>query len=68
MSAPGVLANDTDADSDPLTAIKASDPAHGALTLNSNGSFTYVPTTGYTGPDSFTYRAIDGKTSRTLPP
>src|SRR5439155_1236304 len=30
----GVLANDTDADGDPLTASLASGPAHGTLTLN----------------------------------
>src|SRR5205085_1830658 len=32
------------------------------LTLNPNGSFTYVPNTGYSGSDSFTYRAYDGAT------
>ena len=36
---PGVLANDTDADlpANTLTAVKVTDPAHGSLTLNSNG-------------------------------
>ncbi|MFO0869322.1 MAG: Ig-like domain-containing protein [Pirellulales bacterium] len=56
----GVLANDTDTNSDPLTAALVAGPAHGTLTLNANGSFTYTPTTGYTGSDSFTYRANDG--------
>ena len=60
VAAPGVLSNDTDADSNPLTAIKVSDPAHGTLTLGSNGSINYVPTAGYNGPDSFTYKANDG--------
>src|SRR5207248_589334 len=32
---------------------------HGTLALNSNGSFTYTPTTGYVGTDSFTYHAKD---------
>jgi VCBS repeat-containing protein len=59
-AATGVLANDTDANSDALTAIKVSDPAHGIVTVNANGSFTYTPTAGYTGPDSFTYKANDG--------
>ncbi len=63
VAAPGVLSNDTDADADTMTAIKTSDPAHGALTLNINGSFSYTPTAGYSGPDSFTYRASDGKHS-----
>ena len=60
VAAPGVLGNDTDANGDPLTATKVSDPAHGALTLNGNGSFTYTPAAGYHGPDSFTYKANDG--------
>src|SRR5262249_31097222 len=65
VSAPGVLSNDTDADNDPLTAVKASDTAHGTLNLNSNGSFTYVPATDFTGTDSFTYFANDGQLNST---
>jgi len=60
VSAPGLLGNDTDADHDPLTAIKLSDPAHGALTFHADGSFTYTPAANYNGPDSFTYEAHDG--------
>jgi VCBS repeat-containing protein len=60
-SAPGVLSNDTDADGDSLTASQVSGPSHGTLSLASNGSFTYTPTTSYTGTDSFTYRAYDGQ-------
>ena len=56
----GVLSNDTDAQSNPLTALLNTGPTQGALLLNTNGSFTYTPATGYTGPDSFTYRANDG--------
>ena len=61
VAAAGVLANDSDADGDPISAQLASGPAHGTLALNSNGSFTYTPTSGYHGPDSFTYRASDGR-------
>ncbi len=60
VSAPGVLSNDTDADGDPLTAVLVSGPAHGTLTLNSNGSFSYVPNINFNGTDSFTYKANDG--------
>ena len=60
QAAPGVLANDTDANGDPLTAVLDANVTHGSLTLNANGSFTYTPTTGYSGPDSFTYHANDG--------
>src|SRR5439155_1398079 len=45
---------------DALTAVKVSDPAHGSVTVNADGSFTYTPTPGYTGADSFTYKASDG--------
>src|SRR6185295_8789841 len=38
-------------------------PAHGTLTLNTNGSFAYVPASNYSGPDSFTYKASDGVTN-----
>ena len=63
QAAPGVLANDTDADADPLTAIVDTNVTHGSLTLNANGGFSYTPTTGYSGPDSFTYHASDGTAS-----
>ena len=54
------MANDTDANGDPLTAVLNTNVTHGTLTLNANGSFLYTPTTAYTGPDSFTYHANDG--------
>jgi hypothetical protein len=54
-----VLANDSDANGDPLTAILASGPANGSLSLNANGSFTYTPNAGFAGTDSFTYKAND---------
>jgi VCBS repeat-containing protein len=61
VPAPGVLGNDSDADGDPLTAVLVSSTTHGQLTLNSDGSFTYVPTTSLlTFSDSFTYKAYDG--------
>ncbi len=60
VAAPGVLANDTDADGNPLTAILNANVTHGSLSLAANGGFTYTPTSGYTGPDSFTYHANDG--------
>jgi VCBS repeat-containing protein len=55
-----VLANDIDPDSPALSASLVNGPAHGALTLNANGSFTYTPTANFFGADSFTYKASDG--------
>lgn len=56
----GVLANDTDPDGDRLSAVLVAGPTHGTLTLLVNGSFRYIPDAGFTGTDSFTYRASDG--------
>jgi hypothetical protein len=61
IAAPGVLANDNDPDGDVLSAILVSEPAHGVLTLNANGGFSYLPATNYNGSDTFTYRANDGQ-------
>ncbi len=58
--ATGVLANDTDLDGDTLTATDVTQPAHGSVTLNPNGSFTYTPEANYHGTDTFTYEANDG--------
>jgi VCBS repeat-containing protein len=60
VAAPGVLANDTDANGNPLTAAVVTGPTKGTLTLNANGSFTYTPNANTNGSDSFTYRANDG--------
>ncbi|NDJ76586.1 MAG: tandem-95 repeat protein, partial [Chloroflexi bacterium] len=61
VGAPGVLANDSDSDGDPLTAVKDSDPSFAqSFTFIANGSFTYVPQANWSGTDSFTYHATDG--------
>jgi hypothetical protein len=60
VPAPGVLANDTDADGDPLEAVLVDPPDDGLVILNDDGSFTYTPGAGFTGLDSFTYKANDG--------
>ena len=60
IPAPGVLGNDVDPEGQPLSAVLVSGPAHGTLTLNPNGSFTYTPAANYNGPDEFWYQASDG--------
>ena len=62
VAAPGLLLNDRDADSDPLSVVLAVAPAHGTLTLNPDGSFIWTPVVGYSGPDSFQYQVSDGIT------
>ena len=41
-------------------------PQHGAITLHGDGTFSYTPTAGYYGADSFTYRASDGSLDSTV--
>jgi hypothetical protein len=60
-AASGVLANDSDADGDPLVAQLVSGTAFGSLTFYPNGSFVYIPNAGYTGADHFIYEASDGE-------
>jgi VCBS repeat-containing protein len=62
----GVLANDEDANDNPLTALVLSTTSNGMLVLSANGSFTYTPNAGFTGADSFTYRANDGQTQSNI--
>lgn len=58
--APGLLDNDSDPDGDALTAVLATSPTHGTLWLDASGAFVYLPVPGFTGTDTFTYRASDG--------
>jgi VCBS repeat-containing protein len=69
VPANGVLANDVSANGNALTAVLASGPAHGTVSLNADGSFTYTPTANFVGSDSFTYQAkgSDGTLSTAAP-
>ncbi len=58
-AADGVLANDIDFNGDALTALSATNVVGGSVTLNSDGSFTFTPTTGFAGTASFQYSAHD---------
>ena len=61
----GILANDQGG-TGPLTALVATGPADGRLILTNNGGFSYTPTNGFIGTDSFTYQATDGQTTSTV--
>jgi len=52
----------TDADGDPLTLSIVAPPGHGSLgAIGATGSVTYTPTGTYSGADTFTFKASDGK-------
>ena len=55
----GVLVNDTDADSDPLTAYQTGIAPPGALILNTDGTFTYTPAGAGGAVETFQYYASD---------
>ena len=65
----GLLANDSDANGNNTMSVRTTAvtaPTSGVVTLNADGSFTYVPNTGYVGPDSFTYQVCDDGTPSVL--
>jgi VCBS repeat-containing protein len=54
--ATGLLANDVDVENRGLLVGNPTLPAHGTLSLDSYGAFTYQPDAGFSGTDTFTYR------------
>jgi len=59
-AAAGVLANDLDPEAAVLSAILVADVLDGSLDLQSDGGFSYLPSPGFMGTDSFSYLADDG--------
>jgi hypothetical protein len=56
-----VLANDTDGNLDILHVASATQPSHGTVVVPGGGAnVTYMPTAGFVGTDTFTYKANDG--------
>jgi hypothetical protein len=66
VDVPGLLGNDSDPEGGLLTAVEASEPAHGEVFVRGDGSFAYFPDDGYLGADSFTYKANDDSNSSDL--
>ncbi|MCC6622560.1 MAG: tandem-95 repeat protein, partial [Deltaproteobacteria bacterium] len=56
-----VLANDRDADGDPLRVLAVGWPAHGAVVIDAAGVLTYTPDAGFTGVDDLTVTITDGR-------
>ena len=59
VPAAGVLANDSDAEGDTLTAVLVAGPTHGSVVLNPSGGFAYTPLANFSGTDTFRYAARD---------
>ena len=60
VAAPGVLANDTDADGDELIAELAGGGISGSFDLEEDGSLRYTPGGGFSGSGAVSYRVWDG--------
>lgn len=61
-----VLTNDLAPQGSPISALLASSPSSGTVTLNADGSFIYVPAADFTGTDVFSYRAYAGSLASQL--
>ncbi|MEM8852780.1 MAG: Ig-like domain-containing protein, partial [Pseudomonadota bacterium] len=55
-----LLGDDTDPDGDTLSLQSITQPLHGTLVDNGDGTLTYTPNAGFYGLDGFTYVASDG--------
>ncbi|MBK1657628.1 Ig-like domain-containing protein [Paracraurococcus ruber] len=60
VPAPGLLANDSDPNGDPIFVIGVYLPANGTIDPRLNGFLSYTPNPGFVGQDSFTYSLSDG--------
>ncbi len=57
-----IRSNDVDFLGDPCCTIQSFSPTSangGTVSVNANGSFTYLPPVGFTGTDTFTYVLVD---------
>ncbi|MEM9784862.1 MAG: Ig-like domain-containing protein [Pseudomonadota bacterium] len=59
------LATDIDGDDLTYTVVDGDGPANGDVTMNPDGTFTYVPDANFFGTDTFTYTVSDGTTTDT---
>jgi len=56
-----IIENDIDTDGtiDPATVAIITNPAHGNVVINGDGTVTYTPASGFNGTDTFTYTVQD---------
>lgn len=55
-----LLATDVDSSAGALRYVLGTQAAHGTVTVNANGGWTYTPVANFTGADSFTFIVSDG--------
>src|SRR5262249_4839670 len=55
MGLPGLFSNDTAPLGEAINLVSHTNPSHGSVTINADGSFVYTPNAGHFGSDSFTY-------------
>ncbi|MFM7073406.1 MAG: cadherin domain-containing protein, partial [Planctomycetota bacterium] len=60
LTAPGVMANDLDAEGHALTLSLITTTTNGTLAILPSGEMVYQPGVNFTGYDQFTYRVTDG--------
>src|SRR5512134_1654557 len=60
LAANSVLSNDSAAAGGALDAILVTNAGHGLLLFGADGGFFYLPNTGFSGNDTFTYQAREG--------
>jgi len=58
---PGTLPQARDADNDPVRYTLENGPAHGQVSIETDGRYVYTPARDYNGSDSFSYRVSDGQ-------
>lgn len=54
-----VITNDSSPDGNPITLTGSTNPSHGIISTQPDGTITYTPATNFTGVDSFTYTITD---------
>lgn len=65
VDAPGLIENDFYVDPAKCTTMLLTSPSYGVATVSTDGSFTYQPSAGFVGRDTFTYRVTRGSVSGT---
>ena len=58
---PSVLLDVYDVETDPVRLSSFTQPAHGSVLANEDGTFTLTPQRGYVGDDQFTFTLSDGR-------